>query len=1296
MTIIGAGGSKPRKPKEAADTLDSAQYATVLDLISEGEIEGLKDGHKSIFLDNTPLMAADGSYNFENVTVETRNGTQDQTYIPQFSETKDPKNVGVTVLQATPVVRTITDNTTDAVKLTISVPQLQAITSKGDIVGTSISLEIAVEYNGGGYTTIVSDSITGRSADLYQKDYLITLSGDFPVNIKVTRITPDSTTSSTINEFIWSSFTEIVYAKLRYPNAALVGIKISAEQFSRIPQRSYLVRGIKVQIPSNGTVDQTNGRITYSGVWNGTFGAAVWTTDPAWILWDLLTSTRYGVGDHINASQLDKWAFYAASQYASELVDDGFNGQEPRFSCNTNIQTQEEVFKVINDMCSVFRAMPYWSTGALTVAQDRPADTSYLFTLSNVTEEGFSYSSGSLKTRPTVAVVSYLDLDLRDVSREVVEDQDKISKYGVVSTEISAFATTSRSQARRLGEWLLYAEWNESEIVTFTASVDAGVIVRPGQVIEIADPMVAGSRRGGRIHSASSLSVTVDDAADLTLGVNSKLSVILPNGAVETKSVSSITENVITVSQAFSTAPNSNSVWVYQTDSLKTTTWRVLGVEEKDDISYGVVAMAYDRSKYDYIERNQPLQARDITDLTELPKTPTNISFEEVLYVYQAEVRAKIIVSWQCEQPVSQYEVYWRKDLTNWEQASTTAAEFELLNITPGFYEFKIYSVSALFKLSVNALTGNINALGKTAPPEDVPTFSAVLEPDVGVTLYWNAVSDLDLQGYEIWQGPAFGSGFKIGVIGATSKKLGLVGLGTTSWYIKALDTSGVYSTNAKSASVTVTAPSATSITGAFVNDSLILNWLAVSGSLSTAYYEVRHAPVTTLNPSPTWGDATVHGTVQGTTYAIKGSWSGIRRFFVAAVDITGNVGAVAVFDALITPPSQPAITQQVIDNNVLLQWHDSTQTLPIVYYELRKGSTWAGGTVIGTKQGKFTTVFEAASGTYTYWLAGIDSAGNYGTPGSVSALVNQPPDYVLKLDLNSDFSGIKVNTTIEDGALIAAVNTTETWQSHFTSRSWTTLQDQIDAGYSYYVMPTENSGSYLEEIDYGAVLAGTRVSTVLTGSNVIGSTTVTPTIRARGTTSTAATYSQTTTTITVTSNSHGLAVGDYVYLEFTSGTAADDTYVVATSATNSFTVTSTVSATTSGSVNWIKWTSFAGLDAAYVTNFRYLRIEYAFSGSGGNDIYKATALNVRLDSKLINDSGTGYANSGDTGGTVVTFNTTFIDVDSITVTPQTTSAVIAVYDFTDTPNPTDFKVLLFDTSGTRVSGTFSWSARGV
>jgi len=1304
----GSGGASSHTPTEASNSLFSTSYAKLVDLISEGEIYGLKDGLKSIYVENTPLQNADGTYNFQNVSVFTRTGTQAQEYIPGFDDVANEVSVGVNVLQSSPVIRSITNSAINAARLTITVPQLQKFEDNGDINGASVQLQIAVQYNGGGYTTVIDDTISGRTSQNYQKQYLVNLSGAFPVNIKVVRVTADSGSAKLADAFSWTSYTEVTYAKLAYPNSALVGVRINAEQFSNIPSRAYRIRGIKVKIPSNATVDSATGRLIYSGTWNGTFGAAQWCSDPAWCLWDLFTA-RYGFKDHIDTSQLDKWAFYSASQYCSALVPDGFGGTEPRFSCNVNIQTAEDAYRLINDMCSVFRAMPYWSTGALTVSQDKPADPAYLFTLANVSQEGFSYSGSSLKTRPTVAVVQYTDLDLRNTAYEVVEDQAGIAKFGVIKTEITAFACTSRGQAHRLGEWLLYSSQAETETVAFTASVDAGTLVRPGQIIEISDPVRAGSRRGGRISAATTTTVTVDDATGLSTSNSPVLSVILSDGTVQARAVSTVVGNVIAVASAFSSAPNANSVWIYENSTLQSTTWRVLGVQEQDQCMYAITALAYNASKYDYIERGVALQPRTVSNLNSIPAAPTNLSLTEALYSYQTQVRSKIIVNWRGIAGVTQYIVKWRKDSGNWTTITRQQQDYEILDTTPGLFEINVYSLSAGGQSSASALTGTISALGKTAPPSGVTGFSYAIDTDLGLLLTWNPVADIDVAGYEIRRGSTWESATSITTVTATTYKVGYLDDGNYTYLIKAYDTSGVFSNSAASTSVTFTSASAPTVSTTQNGSNVIINWTAVAGSLATKFYELRYGN--------TYATASVLTTVQGTTFTVRGNWTGSRTFWVVAVDprsrygtpgsasfsitpppqpsitssITGStlmltwapvkgtletayyevrrgstfssatslgkvnstnygltvnwggaqtfwvvaydvndtIGTEANSTVTVTAPTQPTITQQVIDNNVLLRWNDCTQTLPIDSYELRKGSTWATAAVIGTKKGLFTSTFETQSSTYTYWLAGIDSAGNYGTPGSVTAQVNQPPDYVLKLNQNSTFSGTKTNIVTDVGGQLATVNTSETWQSHFTSRSWTTPQDQINAGYPIYALPSQTTGSYEESFDFGAVVQGSKLTATLTSTNVTGSTTVTPTLSVR-------------------------------------------------------------------KLSTDAWTNYAGLSEVYATQFQYFKVKYDFASAGGDDLLLLTGLNVRLDSKIKNDSGTGTANSADSGGTVVSFNTTFVDIDAISVTPLTTTAVIAVYDFTDVPNPTSFKVLLFNTSGTRVSGGFSWSARGV
>ena len=774
MTIIGAGGGDggkggggggSRTPSTAPDSLDSRQYANVIDLISEGEIEGLADGLKSVFLNNTALQNPDGTYNFQDVTIYTRNGTQNQTYIPLSGGIEDEKPVGITVAKAVPQVRTITDVDVDAVRITISIPSLQKIdNTNGDTSGSSVRLQIAVQYQGGGYTTKIDDTISGRTADEYRKDYLIQLArpnASDIVDIKVTRITDDSTDTLLANAFSWSSYTEIIDAKLTYANSALVGLRVDAEQFSSIPSRSYLVKGIKVQIPSGATVDSTTGRIIYPAnfVWNGTFAAATWTSCPAWILFDLLTSDRYGFGDHIAAAQLDKWAFFAASKYANTLVDDGFGGQEARFSCNTSIQTAEEAYKLVNDLLSVMRCQAFWSIGSLTIAQDAPSDPVYLFNQANVTPEGFSYSGSSLKVRPNVAVVSYLDLNLRDTAFEVVEDIDSIAKYGVVRSEISAFACTSRGQANRIGRWLLFAERYEKEVCTFASSLDAGQQVRPGQIILISDPVRAGSRRAGRINAATTTVITVDDSTDTDLSIEggSLLSVILPDGTVEQREISTVVGSVITLQAALSAAPNANSIWILESPSLQSSTWRVIGINESDGVNYGITAIAHNESKYAYIEDGAPLAVRDITNLNVIPAQPSELAAisvaqlggetsPEVQYELNGRIAVKITFGWFAPQGIKKFRVKWRHEDDNFTTLTVQGTTFDILDVKPGNYQIQVSSISASGILFSEPALADYTVAGLGAAPSAVRDLTAIATSEDMLILTWRQASELDVQ----------------------------------------------------------------------------------------------------------------------------------------------------------------------------------------------------------------------------------------------------------------------------------------------------------------------------------------------------------------------------------------------------------------------------------------------------------------------------------------------------------------------------------------------------------------------
>jgi predicted phage tail protein len=776
MSIYGAGGGGKgkgggafRKSTEAKDNLDSTAYAKIVEILSEGEIEGfatpsrlgltqgttqyMNASMKDIYFNKTRLLNAtadntlpqESDFNFQNVTVVTKFGTQSQAYVPGFDAVEEEISVNQSVVLATPVVKTIIDTNVNAVRLTIGVPSLQKVLDNGDIVGTSLSLAIAVRYFGGSYTTIITDTISGRTSDLYQRDYIVDLAGAFPVDIRVSRTSPEPTSVKEANAFTWSSYTELIYKKLKYPNTAYVATRIDAEQFSNIPQRAYKIRGIKVAIPSNATVDLETGRLTYAGIWNGTFGAAAWTSDPAWILWDLLTSRRYGLGDHIQANTLDKWAFFQASKYCAELVSTGLNDpiSEPRFSCNVNIQTQEEAYKLINDMCSVFRAMPYWAAGSLSMMQDRAADPVALFTLANVSEDGFTYESSSLKTRSTVVVVGWLNLELGDIDREVVEDPEGIARYGVVTKEVTAFATTSRSQAHRVGEWILYSERYETEVCSFTTSLENGIIVRPGAVINIADPVKAGARRAGRISSGTASTVTVDNATDLPS--TGTLSVVLDDGIVESRTITDLTAGVYTVTPPFSMAPQNGGVWMVETSDIQPTQWKVLGIQEEEGINYSVTAVSYNSSKYDYVERGAPLEARDITNLNEPPATPQDLTGTEILYPLNGRVTTKLALTWKGVRGVNEYKIRWRAEFGNWTEVRQYGPLYEIEDVTTGNYQVEVYAISSTQVISSAPAEMMFSVTGVSAPPANPTGVSLVPINESTAIIQWDLATDLDV-----------------------------------------------------------------------------------------------------------------------------------------------------------------------------------------------------------------------------------------------------------------------------------------------------------------------------------------------------------------------------------------------------------------------------------------------------------------------------------------------------------------------------------------------------------------------
>jgi predicted phage tail protein len=741
--------------------LRSKQFATILDLLGYGEIDSIFDEggfgtdtfRKNVFLDGTPLQNANGEENFSDVEVFFKNGASDQTALQEINAIENTIPVAVEVTKDTPVTRSITDTNVDKVRVSIQIPSLQNFKDDGDITGTEVKISIQiVENNGTIHNPVVEDSIDGKATSPFVKDYEIKFEKtmSFPVSITVIRNTDDSAEARLQNKTNFLSLTEINTDTSAYQGFAYVGIRFNAQEFQSYPKRSYRLKGTKIKVPHGTTIDSNNGRVIYPAdyTFNGTFKTdKEWCSDPAWILYDILTTDKGfgGTDGVIDADTLDVFSFYSASAYNSQLITDPITETtEPRFSCNVILNQKNDAYSLINDLCSVMRAMPFYSVGSLTLSQDRPTDTAtntsdaqYIFTNANVSEQGFTYTGVGQKTKFTEVEVSYFDNDTQTLNFEYVS-ADEITalsgytaKFGKIRKTLKSFACTSRGQANRLARWFLYTNLKESELCSFKATLEAGVVVRPSMIIGIADSLRAGVRRGGRIKSVTnSTTIVVDDAnnTDLTAENSATLSVIMPDGSTESRSISSISETTITVSSAFSTSPQANSIWAIENTTVEFQTYRVLGIEETNHCEYNISAIIHDTNKYAQVEDTSvPANPRTITTLLDEKPSPSNLTATEQIVVLNNRAVSKIFVSWQPEQGVKEYLFEFQFENDNPERLRVSRPSFELFESRLGTYKFAVKSFNTLGKLSSSTSTFSFTAVGKTEVPED-PT-NLTVEP---------------------------------------------------------------------------------------------------------------------------------------------------------------------------------------------------------------------------------------------------------------------------------------------------------------------------------------------------------------------------------------------------------------------------------------------------------------------------------------------------------------------------------------------------------------------------------------
>ena len=1129
--------------------LRSKQFATVLDLLGYGEIDGIFDEggagsstfRKNVFLDNTPLQNPLGNENFTDVEVFVKNGASDQTALQEINSIENTIPVGValtnspfatertgtytlagsggqtttiggvtvnlganqmlvgltgsahnysvgevvhwanttasgtvqtekpqtqnilsiptstsfvinttfedtsfagdcTIKTSTGLSRSITNTNVDKIRVSIQIPQLQEFKTNGDVVGAEVKISIRIiENNGTINNPVILDVTNGKATSPYVKDFelIFERTMNFPLTLSVFRNTDDGTDTKLQNSTNWLSYTEINTDTSAYQGFAYVALRFNAQEFQSYPRRMYRIKGTKIKVPHDTTIDSTNGRVIYpsSYTFNGTFKTnKEWCSDPAWVLYDILTTDKgFGGSDGIvQEENLDVFSFYSASAYASALITDPItNTTEPRFSCNVILNQRNDAYSLINDLCSVMNAIPFYSNGTLQISQDRPTNTStntsdaqYIFNNSNVTEEGFTYQNQGSRLKYTEVEVQYFDNQTQSMEFELVT-ADQItalsgltSKFGRTRKTIKSFACTSIGQANRLGRWFLYSNLLESEIVTFTTTLEAGVIVRPATIIGIADSMRAGVRRGGRIKTGvSTTQIIVDDAndTDLTTSEAATLSVVLSDGSTESRSISSISGTTITVSSAFSSTPQANSVWAIENTTTEFQIFKVVSIEEKNDSEYTITAVIHDPNKYAQVEDTTvTFNPRTITTLIAEAAAPSNLSATEQIVVLNNRAVSKIFVSWEPVKGVKEYLLEFQFENDNPERIRVARPSFELFESRLGSYKFAVKSFNTLGVLSSDTSTLTFSAVGKTALPEDPSGLTIEPISDQFVRLRFNPSTSVDV-----------------------------IHGGTVS--VRHTPNSGA--------------------TATFANATEIIPKLA--------------------------GNAT-----EAIVPALEGT------YLIKFIDDGGRKSENAAKVIVTLPDPQP--------NQVVLTEREDTDSPP---FQGDKVNTFYDATFDGLLLDGTLLIDDVLQNIDD--LSNIDFAGPINSSGSY--------EFQNKVDLEGIFNLTLKRRFVTSGLLV---------------------NDLIDSRTANIDTWTDFDGTKADDVNAKLLVATSDIDPA---------------------TSVSATYGQSGTTITITKTSHGYAVGDFVVIDFTAGSATDGNYEIQTVPdTNSFTVTASASATIS------------------------------------------------------------------------------------------------------------------------------------
>ncbi|WGY38211.1 host specificity protein J [Pseudomonas aeruginosa] len=713
LTGRKGGSSKPKQPSIARDSLQSVATAKLLLAVGEGEFaEGPSD--QDIYLDNTPLMDASGNVNFPNVKWEWRSGSVDQDYIPGIPSVENETTVNVELRSDTPWVRSVTNTQLSAVRLRFAWPALQKQESSGDVNGYRIEYAVDVSTDGGAYQQVLLDAVDGKTTSRYERSQRI----DLPAattgwQVRVRRLTPNQNSSLIADTMLIAGLTEVIDAKLRYPNTALLYIEFSAEQFSNIPAVTVECKARKVQVPTTYDPELR----TYTGVWDGSFKSA-WTNNPAWITYDISTNARFGLGKRIKPWMVDKWELYKIAQYCDQLVPDGKGGQEPRFLCDLNLQSRSQAWTLLRDIAAIYRGMSYWAQGQLVSQADMPrtADFDYVFTRANVIDGKMTYGAASARTRYSRALVSY-DNPANNYDTDVTgySDAPLLRRYGDNPVELSAIGCTRESEAQRRGKWAVLTSVQDRTI-TFATGME-GRIPLPGYIIPVADSLLAGREIGGRISAVVGRVVTLDRVTQAKAG--DRLIINLPSGRAEGRTVQSVNGKAVTVTAAYSEAPEPELCWALDADDLAVQLYRVMSTKRDDNGQWTINGLQYEPSKFDHIDTGARLEERPISIIpVTTVQPPASVTLSSRWTIDQGLAVSTMTITWPAVEGAVAYDVEWKKDSGNWirlPRAGTTSVD--VTSIYAGGYLARVRAVSAFDITSVWKSSILTQLSGKTGAP---------------------------------------------------------------------------------------------------------------------------------------------------------------------------------------------------------------------------------------------------------------------------------------------------------------------------------------------------------------------------------------------------------------------------------------------------------------------------------------------------------------------------------------------------------------------------------------------------